>query len=145
MKVSAAIGVTLFLTPLALTRPYAQSAPTFEVVSIKRPDPAQRLPRGISLGFTYKPGGKRLSSPQESAFSLLQLAFSMSDRPVRTSQIIGAPGWTQTQMYEIEVAAAEDVRQTSGVFGAMVRSMLEDRFALKAHIESWPAQSRQPL
>lgn len=74
------------------------------------------------------PGG-RLIVTSQSLRDLLKFAFDLKD-----FQIDGAPGWADGDRYDIDAKASA---AESGVnVRLLVRSLLEDRFGLKDHIET---------
>lgn len=103
--------------------------PSFEAVSIKR---SNQRTIGLRVeGDRFVMNGLWISN----AF---QFAYSPCDgSPLLGSRIVGAPGWTDVDPYDIEAKADSggkavplcEMRQ-------MVQSMLEDRFQLKAHFET---------
>jgi len=106
--------------------------PTFEVVSIKR---SRSDETGGSMGF--QPGG-RFRSLNVPVDSMLTTAFS-PDRPMLDSQVIG-PSWIASDRFDITAKAPSDlpsdVASLSKLMPAMLRALLEDRFKLKAHMET---------
>jgi uncharacterized protein (TIGR03435 family) len=112
-----------------------QQKPAFEVVSIK---PSPPLTGGaIRIGGGAK--GDRFVMTSATLRMLLQTAYQRaSNTPLSGQmQIIGGPGWMESDRYDVQATA-----DCSG--GAiprerlqlMVQSMLEDRFQLKAHMET---------
>lgn len=103
---------------------FAQS-PTrlsFEVVSIK---PLEGRPSG---GFRYLPGGRFTGIVDAS--QLLSAAYP----GIRAAlgDIVG-PDWIFRERFDIVASAGRDA--TNAEMGIMIRSLLEDRFKLRAHVE----------
>src|SRR5262249_21320644 len=106
--------------------------PSFEVVSIKPSAPTL----GIRGGG---PRGDRFSMTGASLKMLLQMAYGRPNNNALFGQlqISGGPNWMDSDRYDIEAKAD----CSGGVLSReqlqlMVRSMLEDRFQLKAHMET---------
>jgi uncharacterized protein (TIGR03435 family) len=119
---------------LSETKPQAASTkPTFEVVSIK-PSPQNLNLRG---------GGPRGSSLTLTGGSLRMLLQQGYAKPNATGggfqqiQIIGEPNWIDSDLYEINAKAdCSNGPIPREQMMLMIQSMLEDRFKLKAHIET---------
>src|SRR5262249_29292885 len=73
---------------------------------------------------------------------LLQRAYQrLSVTPVAPIQIIGAPSWIDSDRYDIQATAnCSAAAFSSEQIQLMFRSMLEDRFQLKAHKETREGQ-----
>jgi len=73
---------------------------------------------------------------------LLQRAYQhLSTTPIAPIQIIGAPSWIDSDRYDIQATANCSVgAPSSEQIQLMFRSMLEDRFQLKAHKETREGQ-----
>jgi len=60
-------------------------------------------------------------------------------------QIEGGPGWLATDHFDIEARAAADIGPVDGRRSerlmAMVKSLIEDRFRVRVHVETRPAQT----
>ena len=119
---------------LSETKPQAASSkPTFEVVSIKPSPPNLNIrgggPRGNSLTLT---GG--------SLRMLLQQGYAKPNATgggFQQTQIIGGPNWIDSDLYEINAKAdCSNGPIPREQMMLMIQSMLEDRFKLKAHIET---------
>ena len=110
----------------------ATTKPSFEVISIKRsvpgPGPTMEGFGGIGDRFTAS-GTLRL---------LLNIFSGASNKPSGDQlRIINAPDWIDTDRYEIEAKiACGGGRPSREQLRLMVRSMLEDRFQLKSHMET---------
>ena len=131
------VALTFAVIPLlSQTTPQtASSKPSFEVVSIK--------PSAPNLGIRGGgPRGDRLMLMGASLKMLLQLAYARpntSGQPTNPNQlqIIGGPNWIDSDRYDVEAKAD----CSGGILPReqmqlMVQSMLEDRFQLKAHLET---------
>ena len=106
--------------------------PSFEVVSIK-PSPPNLGMRG------GQPRGDRLSLVGMSLRFLLQQAFSRATggAPIGQLTIIGGPSWMDSDLYDIEAKAdCSGGALSREQMRLMMQSMLEDRFQLKAHMET---------
>jgi uncharacterized protein (TIGR03435 family) len=102
--------------------PPADQKLSFDVASIK---PSQtRLP-GPTWGGAARQETVRGASP----FMLILGAFSL-----HPDEILGAPAWTESEQFDI--SASFDGDGTGPRLNAMMRSLLEERFALKTHIET---------
>jgi len=117
----------------------ATSTSGFEVASIKPSDPAAG---GMQIGVS--PGGV-FTAKRVTVKALIQQAYG-----IRDFQISGAPGWTDTERYDIiakgkgtDVSDAEIRKMTDAQRNAFqaeflvkVQMLLGDRFQLKVHRES---------
>jgi uncharacterized protein (TIGR03435 family) len=70
---------------------------------------------------------------------LIQLAYGTfadgANPNMQMLQILGAPGWTQSEFYNL-TAKAEGAARVEQMMGPMMRALLEDRFKLKIHRET---------
>jgi uncharacterized protein (TIGR03435 family) len=108
---------------------------TFEVATIKR---NVSLERSGSMGLD--PGG-RFRAVNAPVFWLISSAYGEFQRPLFESQIIGAPDWLKSEPYDItaKAGAAVAVLNPGEQFRKipdLLRSLLEERFALKVHRET---------
>lgn len=111
----------------AQAEPQAQAAApplSFEVASIK---PSEAEANMIRIGAS--PGGRWTASGITLRI-LIQQAYDMRDY-----QISGTPGWASTDRYDI-VAKAENPNPTREQIREMLRSLLAERFKMKAHLET---------
>ena len=127
-----AIGIlTLQTTPGHAQSPTGQ--PQFEVASIKlNPDCANF--RGGRVPFS--PG--RITMECTTLQNLIQAAyvgFANGTLNQEEIQITGAPGWMQSDRYDL-AAKAEGAARVEQMMGPMLRALLEDRFKLKIHRET---------
>src|SRR5262249_7275513 len=112
-----------------------QPKPSFEVVSIKPTPPLTN--GGIRIGFGAR--GDRFSQTGVTLRMILTQAYSnASNTPLSGQmQIIGGPNWMESDRYDIEAKADCNGGTISREqLQLMLQSMLEDRFQLKAHMES---------
>jgi uncharacterized protein (TIGR03435 family) len=105
----------------------------FEAASIK-PNPNCSGGRGGS----GMPAPGRLNVNCLAARDLIQIAYGMfadgvTQNPHRP-QVFDGPGWIDSETFDI-VAKAEDNAPVAHMYGPMMQTLLEDRFALKIHKE----------
>ena len=115
-----------------LSQTPAAPKPSFEVVSIKPSAPGL----GIRGGG---PRGDRFTMVGATIRVLIQQAYSRANNTLPGGQlhIIGAPSWADSERYDINAKADCSVgTPTREQFQLMVQSLLEDRFQLKAHVET---------
>jgi len=126
------------LEPVVLSAQTAPITPTFEVASIK-----PNVTDGSAGSARFLPGG-RFTLSNFTAESLLITAFSgdtfNGDPPLLRSQIIGLPTWASSSRFDIDAKVSGDPRRDipslRRQLGPMMRRLLEDRMALKAHMET---------
>lgn len=100
-----------------------QSAPAFEVASIKRsPDAPFSFP-----GLMLQPGG-RATSPGTNARQLVLVAYGLQDL-----QVVGGPQWMSGDLYAIDARAGANATRAS--VRLMLQALLKERFQLAAHLE----------
>jgi uncharacterized protein (TIGR03435 family) len=106
--------------------------PAFEVVSIK---PGDSTAGGGGLQF--QAGGRVVGSNMR-VLDLIQTAYR-TDRPLLGQQVVGLPEWATTLRYNLSAKISTDAPTDAAAAFAHVRdylrSLLEDRFALQAHME----------
>jgi uncharacterized protein (TIGR03435 family) len=112
-----------------------EQKPSFEVVSVKPSPPMTGGPIRIGGGAQ----GDRFVMASATLRMLLQTAYQRSSNTPLSGQlqIIGGPGWMESDRYDVQARAD----CSSGAIPRerlqlMVQSMLEDRFQLKAHMET---------
>jgi len=118
--------VSAILLAIAACGLFGQSdvAPRFEVASVK-------LNTGDRSGMRVRvlPGGG-LMAQNASLQLLMQNAYTL-----QAFQIVGGPGWMQSEGYNIEAKGDGKPASRDQVF-LKLRSLLEDRFQLKVHRET---------
>jgi uncharacterized protein (TIGR03435 family) len=124
---SASICVTTLLANVA-AQSAQTSGPAFEVASIKLSDPNSGGPIGQTPTFRLQ-GGGGLSASNQTLRLLMRLSYGLQD-----FQIVGGPGWQTSQKFDI-VAKGPD-GATALQLMPMLKSLLADRFKLKAHMET---------
>lgn len=102
----------------------ADANPGFDVVTVKPSKPGQQ---GKGLGFD----GRRFRTINTNVNDLIAVAYGM-----HTKQIIGAPDWFGTELYDIEGVPDVPGRPNLEQMGDLLQKLLADRFQLKFHHES---------
>src|SRR5215471_296196 len=132
LLLTAALGVAA-LSLLSQTSP--NKKPSFEVISIKPSAPPGAGPIRIGGGAR----GDRYTMSSATLRMLLQQAYSKNSNagPGGQIQLVGGPSWMDSDRYDIQATAD----CSGGVLSReqlqlMIQSMLEDRFQLKAHMET---------
>jgi uncharacterized protein (TIGR03435 family) len=118
-----AVALSLVLATAAALFSQATNSLRFDVASIKRNTTAD--PRLRQLGS--QPGG-RLVAVNAPVKMLIQNAYQL-----RPYQVLGGPGWIDSDGYDIDVRAEAGKGGTPRETLGMLQSLLEDRFKLKAH------------
>src|SRR6186997_2403664 len=116
-----AVLATLTVASMA-QQPTPQPTPRFEVASIKA------LPAGSNIAG-YRPDPTRFSA----YFSVIE-AVSFGYQ-IESDRIVEAPQWAKDQRYEINATTGQ---RKPGDLTQMMRTLLAERFALKAHLERRP-------
>jgi len=126
------IAAFLFAVFPLLSQTSSSKKPSFEVVSIKPSAPGLGIRGGGPRGDKYIMTGASLRM-------LLQQGYARTATagPIAQLQIIGGPSWMDSDRYDITATAD----CSGGVLSReqnqlMIQSMLEDRFQLKAHMET---------
>jgi uncharacterized protein (TIGR03435 family) len=117
-RLGAFVGVAgFFAAGLVAQSPIAPSSP---VVSIRPSDPATRVRGDASSADRFDWLDVTLAMLVRDAYDLFE------------SQVIGGPDWMHTRLWDVSAKAAalspDEARQ-------LVRRLVEERFALKAHTE----------
>ncbi len=103
----------------------AQSAPSFEVASIKpHPEP-------ITFSADAMARGSRVTATASTLLDLITDAYG-----VRYDQISGGPGWIKSDHYDLAAKAEGEGPITKDQLRQMLQSLLADRFQLKIHRET---------
>jgi uncharacterized protein (TIGR03435 family) len=116
------VCVAAAITALALTL-QAQTPPAFEVASIKR-----NLDGPGNSGSMNLPGG-RISLTNQQLRQIIRSAYGSIDL-----EVIGGPDWLDNERWNI-LATAPSGSPVDAPWREMLKSLLEDRFKLRAHIE----------
>lgn len=131
---------TLLLAFVSATLVMAQEPPQkrleYEVASIKpHADTDFRIMIQTGVG-----NGGRLNLSGVPVSVLIQLAYGGDLTPMplfgQSSSLTGLPGWAQNARFDIDARPEAGFRPTKDQMQEMLRSLLEDRFALKIHKET---------
>jgi uncharacterized protein (TIGR03435 family) len=111
--------------------------PSFEVVSVKQNNSGP----GGRMQMITQPGGRFLAT--NAPLKLVISDAFLGAQPLGPSRVLGGPEWIDSARYDINAKASQEFqRPTGGLPGPpkelllMLRSLLEDRFKLKAHLET---------
>jgi uncharacterized protein (TIGR03435 family) len=112
---------------VTLSAAFAEEKPAFEVATIKLAAPNAALSNRMN-----RVGPNRISIP---AMTLLGLIYTAYGEGMGTSvNVSGGPGWLKQTAYAVEAQASRPAAQPE--FRAMLRTLLEDRFQLKLHMDT---------
>jgi bla regulator protein BlaR1 len=117
LRNAAKFAAALSLGALCLA---GQSAPKFEVASIKPSDPAVQ-----GFRIQTEPGGRFIATGVTVKF-LIQQAYG-----IRDFQIAGGPGWIDTLRYDFNAKADEESLKEPNANSLRLRDLLADRFQLR--------------
>jgi len=102
--------------------------PAFDVVSVKAAK--------ASTGIRVQANGGRLIASNVSVKMLVQRAYAAGNTGLFPNQMIGGPGWIDSDRFDVEGRLDGDGRTISQQqTWLMVQALLEDRFQLKTHYE----------
>src|SRR5262245_40139561 len=142
-----AITAAAFAAPIVVgirtaPRLMAQSIPdangqtlAFEAASVK---PNKSTERNRGAGF--QPGGRFLARNM-TLRSLVAIAYG-TPQPLPTFRVLGGPGWSDSDGFDVEAKTVGEFPDTQGGPGfsnsgeLMLRTLLAERFHLKAHTET---------
>ena len=123
------VALTIALvSPLRAQAPASVPLPRFEVASVK-PSPGPTGERG-------QPG--RYTATRPARYFIADGFFFGT--PLQMARVLGGPAWLDSDLYEITANTPTELR--GGPAGPprelflMIRSLLEDRFKLKTHMET---------
>jgi uncharacterized protein (TIGR03435 family) len=106
---------------------------TFEVASVKR---SELGPQSELWG--YRNG--RMSIQAATVKRLILAAYYNADRPITEHQLAAVPRWLEIERFDVLATAPGIPESSRGTFPpailAMLRNLLEERFQLKAHLET---------
>ena len=114
---------SLAMASLCVAQP--QSPQSFEVASI-RPNRS-----GATDSNVDSTAGGRLTITNENVKALIILAFGVKDY-----QISDAPGWLDSERYDIAAKTATPANPGLETEKSLLRALLADRFALQSHKET---------
>jgi uncharacterized protein (TIGR03435 family) len=120
-RVLPLVVVALWPTPFLSAQATPEKKPAFEVASIK--------PNKDTAGGGWSSSGGRQTIIGTTATVLVMSAFNLHEY-----EIIGAPSWSDTE--RLDVIAQAEGTPTPEESRLMMQSLLEERFALKAHHET---------
>jgi uncharacterized protein (TIGR03435 family) len=105
--------------------------PRFEVASVK-PSTSGRMQ------FLVQPGGRFVAT--DAPLKLLIADAFLGAEPLALSRVLGGPEWIESARYDINAKASTEFQPSPGGpprdMLLMLRSLLEERFTLKAHRET---------
>jgi uncharacterized protein (TIGR03435 family) len=102
----------------------AQSAPAFEVASIRR-----NLSGDLNTRLNIS--GGRFTATNASLKTLIRNAYE-----ILSFQLAGGPRWLDTDMYDIVATTAGGERISADQLKLLLQNLLADRFQLKVHWET---------
>jgi uncharacterized protein (TIGR03435 family) len=128
------VAVALVLATGSAQTPAAR--PAFEAATVK---PNPNCAGGRGGGGSGMPAPGRLNATCLAPRDLIQIAYGMfadgaTQNPHRP-QVFDGPAWIDSETFDI-VAKAEDNAPVARMYGPMLQTLLEDRFALKIHKET---------
>jgi uncharacterized protein (TIGR03435 family) len=122
--VGVGVAVALAFAPFAA----AQSSPSFEVASIR---PSNPNPAGPLAGAPMiLPALGRLTAQNVTLRMLVMGAYQK-----QPFEMVGGPSWWNSEKFDINARAGDASGSTDAILG-MLKTLLADRFKLKAHTET---------
>jgi uncharacterized protein (TIGR03435 family) len=132
---AAAVAATFAVTVAPLSSQTTGKKPSFEVTSVKPSAPLGNGPIRIGGGTQ----GDRFTMNNATLRMLLQTAYQGADNTPLSGQmqIFGGPSWMESDRYDVQAKAdCHGGTIPREQLQLMVQSLLEERFKLKAHLET---------
>ena len=126
----AFVGIWLTVAGSAMQAQTPSPSPAFEVVSVKPSNPSPNNPFGM-IPMVRPQGNGGLSATNVPLRLLVRMAYGLQD-----FQIEGGPSWQLSQRFDIVAKAEEGFTGGQQAMMPMVKTLLADRFKLKAHTET---------
>jgi uncharacterized protein (TIGR03435 family) len=87
------------------------------------------------------PNGDRFRATNAPLLPIIAIAYGFTGYTIGSSRVLGAPGWLESDRYDIEAKVANtDLAKLRGLTPEqamlLLKPLLEDRFKLRAHVES---------
>jgi uncharacterized protein (TIGR03435 family) len=109
------------------------TSPTFDAASVKL-----NASGPTSMLWAYR--GRRFTAQYATVRELIGTAYGAQEHALTRNQISGGPKWIESERFDIVGTAPGVPDSLRGTFPspvlAMLRSLLEDRFQLKTHVET---------
>jgi uncharacterized protein (TIGR03435 family) len=125
-------AATVFTCAQVPTGSTAAPATQFEVASVKmvdsRPHPVEDLVKGIGATSMNSYPTSRVALHNASMKLLLNIAYQTDQRYIE-----GAPGWSDTQLYDVDAKVEGDDQLTYSEMKPLLQGLLEQRFHLQVH------------
>jgi len=127
-----AVKVALLASVLAVQVAAAQEM-KFEVASIRPNTLGQE-----SFLWAFRNG--RFTAQYATLRALIRSAYGKPELVLTERQVIGGPKWLDTDRFDVQATAPTLPNSPRGTFSApllkMLRNLLEERFSLRAHVET---------
>lgn len=110
-------------TSVSVPRMPQDAHPAFDVATIKASDPADQSHR-------FEIHGQRILIENQTVKRMVEMAYGLHER-----QIVNAPSWTESERFDVQGLPDVEGQPNLVQFQEIVRTLLEQRFALKFHTE----------
>ena len=124
------VGIWLTAAGSAMQAQTPSASPAFEVVSVKPSNANPSGPLGM-IPMVLPTANGRFSATNVPLRILVRMAYGLQD-----FQIEGGPSWQQSQRFDIVAKAEDGFTGGQQAMMPMVKTLLADRFKLKAHTET---------
>ena len=109
---------------------------TFDVSSVKL-----NKSGGNTSTYGFPPNSDRFRAINAPLLPIVALAYGFNGYTMGSSRVLGAPGWLESDRYDIDaIVASADIAKLHGLTPEqamlLLKPLLEDRFKLRAHVES---------
>jgi uncharacterized protein (TIGR03435 family) len=130
----AGIRLLIAVVVTATASQAPERLPSFEVASVK-----QNVSGGDRMQMVTRPGGRFIAT--NAPLKLWIADAFLGGQPLGPSRVLGGPDWIDSARYDINAKASAEFQQPpaggpSPELLQMLRSLLEERFKLKAHRET---------
>jgi uncharacterized protein (TIGR03435 family) len=112
--------------------PAAAVGPSFEVASVKLSNPGANANPILGMLPIIRPAGDRLTATNVPLRMLVRMAYGIQE----DFRIDGGPAWQTSQRFDISAKAEDGYAGGMDGMAPMLKTLLVDRFKLKAHMET---------
>jgi uncharacterized protein (TIGR03435 family) len=121
-----AFGQNEAVSPVKSTVRSSAKGQSFEVASVRLSPPG-----GNGMASVSDWGTPRFTAKNATFLLLLEIAFGVDD-----GQIVGAPKWLESQLYDVDAKAEGDAGLSYEQMQPLIQQLLKERFHLAVHRET---------